>query len=440
MENQDNTASFSSENVELTVKRLPDCKVEFEAKTSPALAKKAKKAAIKTVAKEVTIPGFRKGKAPDDLILSRYEKAVEERWQKDLANLAFKECEKLAMIPVLGGDGQITFKVKEKNEDSATLLFTFESEPLIPEVEFADLKLDEIKQTKIDQEKIDDTIKQIRLFFAKWNPITDRPVQEDDYILLDVDVIEEDPPKRLFSDTRFEVTEKSMAKWMKDLAMGMKTGESKEGESVPDEDAPDSAKEELKPKKVRVTVKAIEEATLPELDETFTARVGAENEADLRTKLEALLNKQANEEVRQAQRDQISDLLVKKYHDLPLPTSIIDKEVQFRFRQLLQDPGFQHRFKSMPKEELEKMQTDIRKQAESAIRLFYLCRKLIADHKIEVSTEELKPSHANLLEMMFDKNYQGDLDKQSEEQKALSLSRLMLSKAHDFIIDQLSKS
>ena len=55
-----------------------------------------------------------------------------------------------------------------------------------------------------------------------------------------------------------------MAKWMRDLVIGKNTGESVEGVSVPDDDASQEDKENLKPKKVRLTIKAIDTATLPD--------------------------------------------------------------------------------------------------------------------------------------------------------------------------------
>ncbi len=47
-----------------------------------------------------------------------------------------------------------------------------------------------------------------------------------------------------------------MAKWMRDLVLGKNVGDQIEGISTPDEDASEEDKENLKPKKVRVTIKA----------------------------------------------------------------------------------------------------------------------------------------------------------------------------------------
>ena len=90
----------------------------------------------------------------------------------------------------------------------------------------------------MNDEKVSETIRQVQLFFATWKNIEDRPVQEGDFVLLDVEDLETDPPTSVFSNTRFEVTEKSMAQWMRDLVLGKSAGATVEGISVPDESKP----------------------------------------------------------------------------------------------------------------------------------------------------------------------------------------------------------
>lgn len=430
---------FKSESVEFIVREKPHCIVEFDVKVAPAIVKKARKEAIKAVAKEVTIPGFRKGKAPDELIVKRFPKAVEEKWHKEIADLAFKEAEGLARVPLLNGNAPVTFNMKKHSvEEGAEMTFSFEREPIVPEISLEELHLESVKRPEIDEGKIEETLRQIRLFFAEWKKVLDRPIEEGDFTRLDVDIIDEEPAKRLFSDTRFEVTDKGMAKWMKDLVMGLSAGQSKEGMSNPDEDAPEEDKENLKPRKVRVVVKTIEEAKLPEVNAAFAQKIGAKDEADLREKLKERLNKQADEHARQAKRDQISQILLDKYQ-FELPKSMIDKETAFRFRQLFQDPSFQHRVKTMNEEEIEKLKKEMKEQAAQAIRLFYISRKIVAEAKIHVSSKQLFNAPTTILDAMFQRDYLGNDKNLSEEQKALALSKLMLTKAHDYVIDQIEK-
>ena len=59
---------FSTEELTVNVEHLPHCEIKFSVHTQPALIAQAKEKAKKQVSKEVSIPGFRKGKAPLDMI------------------------------------------------------------------------------------------------------------------------------------------------------------------------------------------------------------------------------------------------------------------------------------------------------------------------------------------------------------------------------------
>ena len=69
-------------------------------------------------------------------------------------------------------------------------------------------------------------------------------LKEGDFVLLDVEIIEEDPTQKLFTNTRFEVADKSMAQWMQKLIIGKKTGDVVEGVSKPDDHVSEEEKTE----------------------------------------------------------------------------------------------------------------------------------------------------------------------------------------------------
>ncbi len=144
MENQNSSKEqFHNDLIDLTVHRNPNCQVEFDVVVKPALLEKAHGSAIKSVAKEASIPGFRKGKAPSQLILKSFPKAVDEKWQQAVAEEAFNNCETLAKTPLLNRDSRVSFKMKAFNKDSAEMSFNFESEPKIPEFDYSKLSLKE---------------------------------------------------------------------------------------------------------------------------------------------------------------------------------------------------------------------------------------------------------------------------------------------------------
>jgi trigger factor len=436
MENQATEQLLTSDLIELTVHRKPNCLVEFVVKARPPIVQNAYKKAIKSVAKETTIPGFRKGKAPDELITRNFSSAVEKQWSQKIGDEVFRECELLAKIPVLNSDSRINFNMKSHSlDDGAEMTFQFESEPQVPSIDFESLHLQTEDAATVDQKKIDDILYRIRLFFSKWQSVTDRPVQMGDFIIVDLDTIETDTPDRVFSNTRLEVGDPIMAKWMRDIVIGMNVGESKDGVSEPDETASDEDKATFKPKKVRIAIKSIEEPQLPLFDDDLAKKVGVETSQIMLERLTVLLNNQLEEERRVRYRDQISTLLLTTYV-FDVPGSLLHHEMQHRLKQLFQTPSFKNRYESLSEEEKKQEIEKVKTQAEEALRLFYLCKSVATSNRLTISASDLNLEINTPLDAMFADR---DLVKpnKTDEEKNLLMSRLLLTKAQDFIIDKI---
>ncbi len=61
-----------SDDVRVSIQKKPACLVEFHVRASKRLVEKARLDAVKAVNKEVSLPGFRKGKSPDAMILKKF--------------------------------------------------------------------------------------------------------------------------------------------------------------------------------------------------------------------------------------------------------------------------------------------------------------------------------------------------------------------------------
>src|SRR5258708_5551673 len=99
MENQPEAHEFSNNSVHVTVHPKPKCRIELEVEAKPSLVQAAHKKAIRSLAKEVSLPGFRKGKAPDEMILKKYPRDLDKAWQEMIADVAFRESINLARVP-----------------------------------------------------------------------------------------------------------------------------------------------------------------------------------------------------------------------------------------------------------------------------------------------------------------------------------------------------
>lgn len=434
---KDKLQEFKTDQVSFTMERKPECMVEYKVKVSPEIVKKARVEAIRSISKEVSLPGFRKGRAPDHLIAKNYPKPLEERWQKSIADAAFRACQSEAHIPLLSNDSQINFNIEKHSvEEGAEMTYTFETEPVVPDIDMAKVELEEVKREEIDAKKLESTLHDIQMFFAEWEKVSGRAAKKGDYAVIDVDIIEQDPPQKALTNARFEVSEEKMAGWMYKLVVGMKVGDSKEGVSEPDADASDEQKQATPPKKVRLTLRSIETPKLPEIDDSLAQKLGTKSAKEMKENLEKLLNKQADEHQQRAYREQVSNYLLEHY-PFELPKSLLAKETQFRIKQLISDPSFQRKMIGMSEEDRKAAIKDIEVQGERAVRLFYISKKIIQDENIQISPSEVHQGVKTPLEAMF--SDQSDLysaKEQSQEQKAIAMSRLVLSKAEDFIISK----
>jgi trigger factor len=432
-----NIVNLHSDRIDLEVKTEPRCRVTLTIKAKPSLLKEAKLDAVKQVSKEVSIPGFRKGKAPAGIIESKYPGAINQAWDRSFADVAFKECQELAKVPVLNNSSNITYKVISLNEDAGEVSFQFEREPEFPAIDYSSFSLKEGKLTPVSEENIDNTIKGIQMFYAKWNQVTDRAVKEGDFVILDIDDIDQDPPVQAFSHSRFEVAQKKMADWMREAVIGKNLNDCFETVSAPDASETEEIKAQFKPKKVKISIKGIEEAILPEVTDEFTKKVGAPDVASLRAQLTNLLTKQSADNHQTELREAIADQILEKI-TFEVPGSMLEKEANYRMSNLFKNPDFLKKWKNeMSEEEKETKKQEVISQAEQAIRLFYICRTILSENNIHISEDDLQPNYNTILEMMFADPNLVNYKNQSRETQAVEFSKYMMSKAQDFIIAKI---
>jgi len=432
----DNLEEISTDHLKIKINKLPLCKVELSVHADPEFVKTAHKKAAKEVSKQVSIPGFRKGKAPIDTIIKKYGGAVEEKLSSVLADEAFKECQKATKLKILSNGPKITYDAKSISlENGADLTYKFEEEPTVPSIDPLKFKPTNVKAPKVTKKEIDEAIHQTKFYYADWKEITDRSAKEGDYVLLDIETTEE-PKQKVFQDTRFEISDKRMAKWMQELVIGSKTNDSIEGTSKPDPDVSEKEKKEFEPKNVKVTIKKIEEATLPNLDDEFAKKLGVESVEKLKESVEKMLKDQAQEKYEKDKREAVNKFLTDTYQ-FDLPESLVQKEIDFRFSQLMENPKTKKEYETFSDKEKQRQMDNLKQQSIDAVRLFYLSRKIVSDAKINVTYDDVVKEA--LLSLQQYGHTKIDPKSIPQEVYALAFSKVMLKKAQDYIFNQNEK-
>lgn len=426
---------YKSEKIEVKIDRQKDCIVKLEVKASSALVTEAQKKAIKEVSKEIALPGFRKGKAPVEMLLKQYGPNIEQTWQKKIADLSFIEAQKLIKIFPLNSSTTISFDLKSHSlEKGAELSFSYETEPSVPKVDTSKFKLKSFPEPKIEEEKIDETIRQAQFFYAKWEEVN-RPIKESDYVIIDLYAIDSDPPVKVFDQTRFEIKDKSLAKWMKGLLLGAKRGDVLEGISKPDEELPEEEKKHFQPKKVRIDILKVEEAILPTLNDEFAKKIGAKDIEEMRKNVSEMLKKQEEAMIEKQKKEEVSKFLVEN-SNFELPLTLIQSETKYRKDQALHDSRFKRKWDKMSEQEKKTFEEEIQKQAKDAVALFYLSKKIVNDANISITQKEVHDEIIRTIEASTPLGKEPNLQNISQELYALCLSKIIMSKAQDWVLSQ----
>ncbi|MCC6128243.1 MAG: trigger factor [Chlamydiae bacterium] len=423
---------LTGQDIQVSVHRKPHCLVELYAKVGPRLIGEARKEAVKTVSREVTLPGFRKGKAPESTILKKYPAEVERELHKTLANVVYAEAQKLANVPLLNRSAQITFDLKSHSEESAEISFSFETEPAIPIVDPKLFVPTPVVKAEVGEKQLEEAIRQMLFFFAEWTLIEHRPIQDGDYIMIDLDTIEDGKPQEVFHHVRFEVSKERMATWMQKLVQGAKSGDMLEGVSEPDDNLSEEEKKEFVPKQVRLSILKAEEAKLPELNDDFAKKVGAQTVEEMRESVAKMLNAQADESAQNALHDQVNEFLASKF-PFDLPKSLIQTEREHRLQQMLRDPRFKKRWdEEMSQGEKELLNEKLFEEASRAVRLFYLARSIVHQANLPITHQEVQREAISTMQSHLQREVKPD--NIPKEVYALALSKVILAKAEEYVI------
>lgn len=320
-------SEFKNENLSVKLERLPGSRVKFEISVSPKATEASQVKAMKNINKEILIPGFRKGKAPNNLINEKFKPQIEEEWRNVLLNTAFHEAMQLANIFPLSQD---TIKPEIKSlslENGAELVVTFESRPEIPEINPKEITLKNVTPTVVTEKDIKDRLYELQLNQATWEDVEGRGIQEGDFVSLDIESL--DNGTVLCNNETFIVSKDSIGNWLYNLLINqlnlaiIEGLSEKEGcQQCDDHTHVHPEEPEFKPSKLKVTIKSIKNPILPEINDEFAAKIGAETVDVLHDRVTSSLEKNSKDKAQQDLRNQLSEIILDKY-SFDIPASIL---------------------------------------------------------------------------------------------------------------------
>ncbi|MBB2987003.1 trigger factor [Terracoccus luteus] len=278
-------------------------------------------AAIKHIGEHITVPGFRKGKVPARIIEQRVGRAavLEEAVNSSLPQFYGQALEENDVRPL--GQPEISdLQVPANDGDGLSFVAEVDKRPEIELPDFGDIELT-VDEVTADDSAVDERLETLRARFGTLVGV-DRAAAEGDFVSLDLSATIDGEEIDSVTGVSYEVGSKNMLEGLDDTLVGMSADETRTFS------APLAGGDrEGQPAECTVTVTAVKERELPELDDEFAQLA---SEFDTLDELKADLAKKAEIDAKFAQgvsaRDQLLDAILEKV-DVPIPDSVVEAEV-----------------------------------------------------------------------------------------------------------------
>jgi trigger factor len=281
------------------VEELPDNRVRLRIDVPQADLRHAVEHATSDLARSVKIPGFRKGKVPQQVLEARVgrERIFSEAVESHIGGWFMNAAADTRIRPVAAPEYDYDLPGSEDDEFSFTATVSVQPKP-----EPADWKELEVPYAEPDvpEEVVDEEIEALRGSVAELAPAEGRPAKTGDVVVIDVIAQSEDgTPGDGQRDLVVELGAGRLVEELERALTGASVGETKEVELA----QPDGSTA-----KATVTLKELKEKVLPPLDDEL-ARAASEFEtleelrADIEQRIRDVLEEQSETDYRAAAAD-----------------------------------------------------------------------------------------------------------------------------------------
>ena len=344
-------------------------------------------ARLRKLSRTVKMDGFRPGKVPMGVVAQRYGYSVQYEVMNDKVGEAFYSAANEAKLRVAG---QPTISEKEgAPEGQVTFDAVFE---VFPEVKLGDLSAAEVEKVSVDVsddaiERTLDILRKQRRSFAQRAQGT--PAEDGDRVTVDfAGKIDGEPFEGgKADDFQFVIAEGQMLKEFEDAVRGMKVGESKTFPLAFPADY-HGADVAGKTADFLVTVKKIEAAHLPEVNEQLAKSLGvAEGTVEgLRADIRKNLEREVSFRVTQRNKQAVMQALVGGA-ELDVPNALVKGEVARMIENARAD------LKARGMKDVEKLpipEDTFRPEAERRVRTGLVVAELVSQNSLQATPDQVK--------------------------------------------------
>ncbi len=383
--------------MKISDKKIENSQAFLTIEMEPAEVEKSLEESYHRLVKKTNIPGFRKGKAPRQVLERHIGK---DSLLEDALNNLVPEAYERAVK-----DEEIEAFARPHIEITQSDPLVFKAAvPLPPKITLGDYHImqvapEEVKE--VSEDEVGSTIEQLRHQHAAWEP-AERPVDFNDLVIFNIESHIEDSPFINQKGVQYSVQHESSTPvpGFAEQLVGMKTEEEKEFKlQLP----PDYPKEELAGKEpaFKVRIVEIKQERLPELNDEFAKEVNPDFKTldSLREEVTTALRLEAERKGKADFEERAIEAVV-DMAQVEFPPVLVEVEIERLIDQQLQRwqtgrEGLEEYLKRIDKTEKE-LREELSPLATKRVTRSLVLGRIAEKEKIEASDSEIEAETENM--------------------------------------------
>ena len=383
--------------------------------------------------KNITIPGFRKGKAPRAFIEKYYGEGVfyEDALEAIYPDAVASAIEEAKLEPV---DTPYDLEIPEMGNDGVTMKFKVTVKPEVELGEYKGLKATK-KSTKVTADEVKAELARMQEQNSTVSDVDDRAVKKNDIVVIDFEGFVDGKAFDGGKAEKYELTigSNQFIPGFEDQIIGHKIGDKFDvNVKFPEDYQADLASKDAV---FKIKLHGIKVKEVPALDDEFANDVSEfdtldELKKDIKKQLEKRKNDDAENELHNTLLEEVAKGIKAEIPEAMIEKTIDDDVNEYSYR--LQSQGLKlETYLKYTGMDMKGFREGFKERAETQVRLNLALEKIIEKEKIEVTEEDIEAEYKKYADA-----YNMDIDTIKKAVSAESLKPELASrKAIDLIVD-----
>jgi len=367
-----------------------DCLVTLSIELPKEEAAQEMESVFQQIQSRASLPGFRTGKAPIDLVRKHFADKARQQVLENLVSRASTQVIRERKLEVID-----TPRVDKLDyEPGKALLFhlQIEKDPVVKAKDYKGIKVNK-SSTEVTEETVTKTLEEVRERNSTLVASAAQKVEKTHFVVTDFEgrIDGKAFPGGSAKNYLLDMAQPQTIAGFSEGILGAEIGKEREVKvTFPG----DYARKEWAGKEAvfQVTVKEIKEKKLPNLDDEFAKDLGLTSLDDLKQKVRENLQKEQTAKSDRSIEGQIDQALLDN-HKFSVPPTLVDERTRTLTHRALSNLQRQGLVAAGDKQAEETIREKSRPQAEKDVRLSYLFKSIAAQEKLEATAadvEELK--------------------------------------------------